>query len=65
MKKLTLNVETLSVETFETDTAAKERGTVHAHEVETPKCVVTGGIDSCWCTEYAGCLWTHEPSCQT
>ena len=20
-----------------------------------PECVVTGGIDSCWCTEYASC----------
>jgi hypothetical protein len=50
MKKLTLDVEELSVESFPTAAPQADRGTVEAHVI-TPKCVVTGGVDSCWCTE--------------
>lgn len=50
MKKLTLNLDALAVATFETQPAREERGTVQEW-VLTPRCVVTGGVDSCWCTE--------------
>ena len=54
MKKLRLDVEELSVVSFPTAPAQEARGTVQAH-VLTPKCVVTSGVDSCWCTEYNTC----------
>lgn len=54
MKKLTLRVEELSVVSFAVARATEDRGTVQAH-VLTPKCVVTGGINSCWCSEYNTC----------
>lgn len=50
MKKLKLEVEELTVVSFPIAPAREEIGTVQAHVI-TPKCVVTGGIDSCWCTE--------------
>lgn len=55
MKKLKLTVDELSVVSFPTVRAGDEaRGTVDGH-VLTPKCVVTGGVDSCWCSEYNTC----------
>ncbi len=54
MKKLRLDVETLSVATFATAPARTPRGTVQAHAA-TPTCQVTSGIDSCWCSEYVSC----------
>lgn len=54
MKKLRLDVEELSVATFTTAPAPVPSGTVQAH-VLTPKCVVTSGVDSCWCSEYVSC----------
>jgi hypothetical protein len=51
MKKLTLDLDALTVTSFETLLVVPQaRGTVEGH-VLTPKCVVTGGINSCWCTE--------------
>jgi hypothetical protein len=50
MKKLKLDVEELSVVSFPTAPAREVRGTVDGHVI-TPKCVVTSGVDSCWCTE--------------
>jgi hypothetical protein len=54
MKKLRLELETLSVATFETGPAREERGTVQANHA-TPTCAVTSGIDSCWCSEFVSC----------
>ena len=61
MKKLTLDVDALSVTSFPTAPSAGARGTVRAHE-GTPlceevstECVVTGGVNSCWCSEYHTC----------
>jgi hypothetical protein len=54
VKKLKLNVEELSVVSFPIQPAQEARGTVEGH-VLTPKCQVTGGVDSCWCTEYYTC----------
>jgi hypothetical protein len=65
MKRLTLNVDALSVVSFPTAPAVTARGTVQAHvattpcaEENTPACVVTSGINSCWCTEYVSCSCT-------
>lgn len=71
MKRLKLDADTLSVMSFPTAPAARGCGTVRAHEATTPtcpvtfdctydgpECVVTGGINSCWCTEYATCTNT-------
>jgi hypothetical protein len=54
MKKLKLDVEELSVVSFPTQPAQEARGTIEGH-VLTPKCQVTSGVDSCWCTEYYTC----------
>ena len=50
MKKIRLDVEALSVDSFPTAAPKGDRGTVEAHVI-TPKCVVTGSVDSCWGTE--------------
>lgn len=50
MKKLKLEVDAVAVVSFPTATTHEARGTVQAH-VLTPRCVVTGSVDSCWCTE--------------
>jgi hypothetical protein len=50
MEKLKLEVEAVSVVSFPTAPTQEARGTVQAH-VLTPRCLVTGGVDSCWCTE--------------
>ena len=69
MKKLALRVEDLEVVSFAVARAQEARGTVQAHvtpvavcAVKTaectlyePECAVTGGINSCWCSEYASC----------
>ncbi len=53
MKKVTLNLDVLRVESFATQPAdAEARGTVQANEwMLTPKCVMTAAADTCWCTE--------------
>lgn len=53
MKKLTLELGDLHVESFPTQQKDDDgRGTVQAHEwVLTPKCVQTAAADTCWCTE--------------
>ena len=68
MKRLKLDVETLSVTSFPTAPPAEVRGTVQAHEGTTPGCVdsgfcsqeleceITSGINSCWCSEIHTCL---------
>ena len=51
MKKLTLDLDSLAVDSFEAlPLVTQARGTVEGH-VLTPRCVVTGGVNSCWCTE--------------
>lgn len=50
MPRLKLQVESIRVESFEP--SAPDDGEMM---VITPRCVVTGGIDSCWCSEYASC----------
>lgn len=54
MKKLKLELEDLTVASFATAPAAEAQGTVEAH-IATPLCVVTAGINSCWCSEYHTC----------
>ena len=53
MNKLRLDLDALDVQSFATLAPADERGTVFGQEmmVLTPKCVVTSGVNSCWCTE--------------
>jgi hypothetical protein len=46
MRKLRLNLEHLAVESFPTDNAANDRGTVAAHAA-TPECTVAA---SCICS---------------
>ena len=50
MPKLKLQLEAIQVVSF--DPAPIEDPGM---EVVTPRCVVTGGIDSCWCSEYNTC----------
>lgn len=57
MKKLRLDMDALSVVSFPTAPAPQVRGTVDGN-VLTPKCVVTSGVDSCWCSEYNTCNCT-------
>lgn len=55
MKKLKLDVESLSVESFDAAPEAEERhGTVAAHEVVTTNCPT-------YPVEY--CLWSFFPTC--
>lgn len=44
MKKLTLDIDALAVESFDADAARGERGTVEAHQIRTPLC---SAIDAC------------------
>jgi hypothetical protein len=56
MKKLALDLDALSVDTFHTTEAPPaETGTVHGHVATGLACPVTSGINSCWCTEYRTC----------
>lgn len=48
MKKLTLNLDALEVETFESEAAAEAAGTVAAHEL-TPNCLETYDPHLAWC----------------
>jgi len=52
MKKLSLNVENLAVESFETNTAgAQSRGTVHGASQQTVNCTYfLTDVLSCWLT---------------
>ena len=58
MKKLTLNLEQLSVETFQAGPAVQERGTVQAREAYSDR-------NSCWDTEcgYATYCMTTPCAC--
>ena len=68
MKRLKLEIDALTVTSFSVAPAAEARGTVQAHvdttpcQEFTPTCEVTGGIDSCWCSEYNSCECT-SPVC--
>ena len=53
MRKLTLSVESLEVESFETDDAEARRGTVRANS----------GDDSVGCTYFCTCTCTLEGGC--
>ena len=67
MKRLKLEIEDLSIMSFAMAAVPAKRGTVQAHATtptcpktynctyEGPECVVTGGINSCWCSEYYTC----------
>lgn len=56
MKKLTLDLDALAVDSFATASpAARDDGTVHAHAATGTGCAVTSGINSCWCTEFRTC----------
>jgi hypothetical protein len=68
MKRLKLEIEELSIMSFATVAVPAGRGTVQAHVATTPTCpgtfdctydgpdcMVTGGINSCWCSEYNTC----------
>ena len=48
MPKLKLQVEAIQVVSFE---PVSDPFGDPGMEVITPKCVVTGSVDSCWCTE--------------
>ncbi|HEX6037728.1 hypothetical protein [Longimicrobium sp.] len=64
MRKLTLDVDTLQVESFEAAEQTERMGTVHGNAV-TPLCT---GADSCqeltWCQDTCYCAYTSpRPSC--
>lgn len=59
MKKIKLQLDALAVASFETAALPADMGTVAGYEA-TPYCVVTGGIDSCWCSEYNTCDCTVQ-----
>jgi hypothetical protein len=74
MKKLKLEIESLSVVSFSTTPAAAGRGTVQAHGPSANGCVpgsfdctaaveceVTSGINSCWCSEMQTCFDCTPP----
>jgi hypothetical protein len=54
MKKLKLDLDSIQVASFEAAPALEEQGTVQAH-LATPACPITGGINSCWCSEIRTC----------
>jgi hypothetical protein len=55
MKKLALDLDALSVDSFATVAAEPaEKGTVHGNATGTA-CPITSGINSCWCTEFRTC----------
>jgi hypothetical protein len=66
MKKMTLDMDSLHVETFDTETAAKvARGTVHAEAASKASNCATACLtcvncssypDACFCTEAPGCF---------
>ena len=63
MRKLTLKLEDLAVETFATDAAAGERGTVVGRETSVDEC--GSGTETCGsCDPYASdCFETCGRSC--
>ena len=58
MKKLTLDLDTLLVESFDTDAGAREHGTVHAHEYSELGSDCGASLKSC-----DGCGGGSEISC--
>ncbi len=69
-KKLSMNVETLSVDSFETSEAPRQRGTVEGHAGECT-CKASCACPSApyWCAEayqtLISCDYTHNQSCIT
>jgi hypothetical protein len=55
MKKLTLDVDGLRIESFPTERVPEPLGTVHAHATQLKTCANTCHCTSvnigCWCTE--------------
>ena len=54
MGKLTLKVDNLAVESFETGEGLNRNGTVHGHDT----------VETEWCTGYPDCI-SRRPHCQT
>lgn len=54
MRKLTLKVENLKVDSFDTGDEHGRRGTVQGHDT----------IETEWCTGYPDCI-SKRPECQT
>lgn len=72
MRKLRLDVESIEVTTFETDTDREDRGTVRGHNPVPPPTHTCGEIVTCaaWGTCYetcdpARCQPTQAPACNT
>ena len=55
MRKLRLNVETIDVASFHPAGPSEDDQLFQRTLDCTWDCMVTGGIDSCWCSEYASC----------
>jgi hypothetical protein len=53
MGKLTLKIDSLKVDTFETGDEVRRSGTVHGHDT----------VETEWCTGYPDCI--SKPGCQT
>ena len=61
MRKLTLDVETLAVESFATDAAAAARGTIAAHGYEaTPLCIQTLPVNDCFTQNTFQNCWREQ-----
>jgi hypothetical protein len=58
MSKLKLQVESIQVVSFEPSENAVHAPAKSLECTLDEECVVTGGINSCWCTEYATCWCT-------
>ncbi len=56
MKKIRLNPDALRVETFDTDAAAREPGTVQAHDASGQSCTYNCTLDEPTC---------NGPACRT
>jgi hypothetical protein len=57
MSKLTLRIDELEVESFDTSETGAERGTIAAHESRPP--IQTDVQDSCECTFAPSCRHTY------
>lgn len=55
MRKLTLELESLQVESFETGSEHRRTGTVRAHDTQETE----------WCTGYPDCISKRRDGCQT
>ncbi|HEX2078132.1 MAG TPA: hypothetical protein VHG08_10500 [Longimicrobium sp.] len=61
MKKLTLNLDTLEVQSFATAGAAPNRGTVHGQESQPGETCLDTCANTCFETCYASCA---GPTCE-